>query len=92
MRIRFTSPHPKDFTDDVLEVVAKHNNVCTHLHMPAQSGSTAMLEKMRRGYTREAYDALLERASNIVPGATFSTDIIVGVRQTATVNSISAAA
>lgn len=78
MRIRFTSPHPKDFNDATLEVVSKHHNICKHLHMPAQSGSSDVLERMRRGYTREAYDALLGRTSEIVPGATFSTDIIVG--------------
>jgi tRNA A37 methylthiotransferase MiaB len=81
MRIRFTSPHPKDFNDEVLEVVAKHHNICKHLHMPAQSGSTAVLQKMRRGYTRDVYDALLERAANLIPGVTFSTDIIVGTHQ-----------
>jgi tRNA A37 methylthiotransferase MiaB len=81
MRIRFTSPHPKDFNDEVLEVIAKHHNICKHLHMPAQSGSTAVLQKMRRGYTRTAYDALLDHAVNLVPGTTFSTDIIVGTNQ-----------
>jgi hypothetical protein len=78
IRVRFTSPHPKDFDDETLSVIAAHPNICRHLHMPAQSGSTAVLERMRRGYTREAYDALLERARSIVPGVTFSTDIIVG--------------
>jgi tRNA A37 methylthiotransferase MiaB len=78
MRIRFTSPHPKDFNDATLEVVAAHDNICKHLHMPAQSGSTSVLQRMRRGYSREAYDALLARAKSIIPNATFSTDIIVG--------------
>lgn len=78
MRIRFTSPHPKDFGDDCLEVIAAHHNICKHLHMPAQSGSSRVLELMRRGYDRESYDALLERARSVIPGVTFSTDIIVG--------------
>lgn len=78
MRIRFTSPHPKDFGDDCLAVIASHSNICKHLHMPAQSGSSRMLSLMRRGYDRKSYDALLERAQAIIPGVTFSTDIIVG--------------
>eukprot|EP00892_Ulva_mutabilis_P003032 jgi/Ulvmu1/1272/UM109_0070.1 len=78
MRIRFMSPHPKDFGDDCLAVIASHHNICKHLHMPAQSGSSRMLSLMRRGYDRESYDALLERAGAMIPGVTFSTDIIVG--------------
>ena len=78
MRVRFTSPHPKDFGPDCLEAIATHHNICNHLHMPAQSGSTAVLQRMRRGYTREAYDALAERARTALPGVAFSTDIIVG--------------
>ena len=53
MRIRFTSPHPKDFPVDVLETIAKYPNICNSLHLPAQSGNTQVLERMRRGYTRE---------------------------------------
>jgi len=78
MRIRFTSPHPKDFTDDVLHTISRHSNICSHLHMPAQSGSTAVLERMQRGYTRGAYDALIQRAREIIPTVSLSTDIIVG--------------
>eukprot|EP00887_Chlorella_sp_A99_P005723 scaffold1.g5723.t1 len=78
MRVRFTSPHPKDFSDDVLEVIATHPNVCKQLHMPAQSGSSAVLARMRRGYTREAYDALLARVRAALPGAALSTDMIAG--------------
>lgn len=78
MRVRFTSPHPKDFGDDCLDAIAAHTNICRHLHMPAQSGSSTVLARMRRGYTRDAYDALIERARAVLPGATFSTDIIVG--------------
>ena len=78
MRIRFTSPHPKDFPDEVLEVIARRPNVCNCLHMPAQSGSTAMLERMARGYSREAYLALIDRVKEIIPGCAITTDIIAG--------------
>ena len=57
----------QDFTDDVLDVIEAHPNICSHLHMPAQSGSTAMLDAMRRGYTRDAYDALIRRARQKIP-------------------------
>jgi tRNA A37 methylthiotransferase MiaB len=53
MRVRFTSPHPKDFPPEVLEVIANTANICKSIHMPVQSGSTSVLERMRRGYTRE---------------------------------------
>jgi radical SAM superfamily enzyme len=79
MRIRFTSPHPKDFTDDVLGVISELPNVCKQLHMPAQSGSSSVLERMKRGYSREAYDALVARAREVVPNVALSTDIITGV-------------
>jgi len=78
MRIRFTSPHPKDFTDDVLQTIARHSNICSHLHMPAQSGSSAVLHSMRRGYTREAYDSLIARVREVIPEVSLSTDIIAG--------------
>ena len=78
MRVRFTSPHPKDFPDEVLEVIARRPNVCNCLHMPAQSGSTAMLERMARGYSREAYLALIDRVKEIIPGCAITTDIIAG--------------
>jgi len=78
MRIRFTSPHPKDFPDDVLRVIAARPNVCACLHMPAQSGSNSVLERMARGYTREAYLALVKRARAIIPGVEFTTDFISG--------------
>ncbi|EEH50969.1 uncharacterized protein MICPUCDRAFT_23665 [Micromonas pusilla CCMP1545] len=76
MRVRFTSPHPKDFPDDVLNVIASRPNVCKQLHMPAQSGSTTVLERMRRGYTREAYVDLVRRARERVPGVAVSSDFI----------------
>ncbi|GMH44867.1 hypothetical protein BSKO_12819 [Bryopsis sp. KO-2023] len=78
MRVRFTSPHPKDFSDDVLQVVAEHHNVCSQLHLPAQSGSTTCLERMKRGYSREAYDNLVEKARQRISGVALSTDIIAG--------------
>ena len=78
MRIRFTSPHPKDFPDDVLRVIRDRPNVSKCLHMPAQSGSTATLERMARGYTREAYIELIDRVKMIIPGCAVTTDIISG--------------
>lgn len=78
LRVRFTSPHPKDFGDDVLQVIAAHANICRALHMPAQSGSSSVLSRMRRGYDRHAYDALLEYTRNALPGVALSTDIITG--------------
>ena len=78
MRFRFTSPHPKDFPDDLLRVIAKYPNVCESLHIPAQSGSSAVLEAMRRGYTREAYDALIRRVRELLPNAAISSDFISG--------------
>lgn len=78
MRIRFTSPHPKDFSDDVLDVIAQYDNICKQLHMPAQSGSTSVLDRMKRGYSREAYDILVDNVRNKVPGVALSTDMIAG--------------
>ena len=78
-RIRFTSPHPKDMADDVLHAVAELPNVCKQLHVPAQSGSTAVLQRMGRGHTREAYEALIERARAIVGADVgLSSDFISG--------------
>jgi tRNA A37 methylthiotransferase MiaB len=78
MRIRFTSPHPKDFPDEVLRVIAARPNVCACLHMPAQSGSDSMLSRMARGYTRDAYLALVARARDLIPGVEFTSDFISG--------------
>ena len=78
MRIRFTSPHPKDFSDDVLDVLQSRHNVCSQLHMPAQSGSTTVLDRMKRGYTRQAYNDLVARVRACVPGVALSTDMIAG--------------
>ena len=78
VRVRFTSPHPKDFPDDLLRVVAETPNVCKQLHMPAQSGSTTTLARMRRGYTREAYVDLITRTREMIPGVAISSDFISG--------------
>ncbi|XP_003384079.1 PREDICTED: CDK5 regulatory subunit-associated protein 1-like [Amphimedon queenslandica] len=78
MRIRFTSPHPKDFPDELLEVIRENGNICKHIHLPIQSGSTRILQLMRRGHTREAYLSLVDRIRSIIPGVAISTDIIAG--------------
>ncbi|CAG9788485.1 unnamed protein product [Diatraea saccharalis] len=78
MRIRFTAAHPKDFPDEVLQVVAERANVCKLLHLPAQAGSSAVLQRMRRGYSRAAYLALVRRAAAAVPAVGLSTDMICG--------------
>uniref|UniRef100_A0A8D0BV13 CDK5 regulatory subunit associated protein 1 n=1 Tax=Salvator merianae TaxID=96440 RepID=A0A8D0BV13_SALMN len=68
MRIRFTSPHPKDFPDEVFQVMRERHNICKQLHLPVQSGSTRVLEAMKRGYTREAYLELVGRVRDFLPG------------------------
>lgn len=78
MRIRFTSPHPKDFPPALLAVIAAHPNLCKQLHLPLQSGSSSVLERMRRGYSREAYDELVAAVRAALPAASLSTDIIAG--------------
>jgi tRNA A37 methylthiotransferase MiaB len=78
MRVRFTSPHPKDFPDEVLEIIANRPNVGKMLHMPAQSGSSSVLRRMRRGYTREAYVDLVTKAREKIPGVAISSDFIAG--------------
>lgn len=77
-RVRFTSPHPRDFTDDVIEAMAQTANVMPHLHMPLQSGSDAVLQRMRRSYRQERYLGIIERVRNAMPDAAITTDIIVG--------------
>lgn len=78
VRFRFTSPHPKDFPDELLGVIAAHPNACESLHIPAQSGSSAVLEAMRRGYDRQAYVELVSRVRELLPGAALSSDFISG--------------
>ncbi len=77
-RIRFTSPHPRDFTDDVIAAMAQTPSVCPSLHMPLQSGSDAVLKAMRRSYRSEKYLGILERVRAHIPHAAITTDIIVG--------------
>jgi tRNA-2-methylthio-N6-dimethylallyladenosine synthase len=77
-RVRFTSPHPRDFTDDVIDAMAQTPNVMPQLHMPLQSGSDAVLRAMRRAYRRDSYLAILERVRAAMPEAAITTDIIVG--------------
>src|SRR5439155_25454903 len=77
-RVRFTSPHPKDFTDDVIAAMAGTPNVCHQLHMPLQSGSDPVLAAMRRSYRREKYLGIIERVRAAMPDAPITTNNIVG--------------
>lgn len=77
-RIRFVSPHPKDFTEDVIDAIAECDKVCKLIHLPLQSGSTKVLKTMNRKYTKEQYLELVEKMKSKIPGLTLSTDIIVG--------------
>ena len=77
-RLRFMSPHPRDFTDDVIEAMAQTPTVMPHLHMPLQSGSNKVLAEMRRSYRRERYMGIIERVRAAIPEAGITTDIIVG--------------
>ncbi|WP_174890212.1 tRNA (N6-isopentenyl adenosine(37)-C2)-methylthiotransferase MiaB [Streptomyces violaceusniger] len=77
-RVRFTSPHPRDFTDDVIAAMAETENVMPQLHMPLQSGSDTVLKAMRRSYRQERYLGIIEKVRAAMPDAAISTDIIVG--------------
>ncbi|MEC4015883.1 tRNA (N6-isopentenyl adenosine(37)-C2)-methylthiotransferase MiaB [Streptomyces sp. H27-D2] len=77
-RVRFTSPHPRDFTDDVITAMAETDNVMPQLHMPMQSGSDAVLKAMRRSYRQERFLNIIEKVRTAMPEAAISTDIIVG--------------
>lgn len=77
-RIRYMTSHPRDFSYRLIETIAASNKVCEHFHLPMQSGSNRILEKMNRGYTREKYLELVENIKVLVPRATISTDIMVG--------------
>jgi len=77
-RVRFMSPHPRDFTDDVIEAMAQTDNVMPHLHMPLQSGSDSILQSMRRSYRTDKYLGILDRVRAAIPQAMITTDIIVG--------------
>lgn len=78
MRIRFTTSHPQDLSDKLLETIARYDNICNYIHLPVQSGSNRILEAMNRTYTREHYLNIIEKARRIIPGVSFSTDIIAG--------------
>ena len=78
LRVRFSTSHPKDISDKVIETMAAHENICRHIHLPVQSGSNAMLEKMRRKYTREWYLERVEKIRSVMPDCAISTDIIAG--------------
>ena len=77
-RIRFVSPHPKDFTDDVIDAIRDCDKVCKLIHLPLQSGNTKVLKEMNRKYTKEQYLELVSKMKNKIPNLTLSTDIIVG--------------
>jgi len=76
--VRFSTSHPKDMNDEVLYTMAKYPNICKTIHLPAQSGSSRILELMRRGYTREWYLSRLEAIHRIIPDCAVTTDIIAG--------------
>ena len=77
-RIKFVSPHPKDFTDDVIDAIRDCNKVCKLIHLPLQSGNTKVLKEMNRKYTKEQYLELVDKMKEKIPNLTLSTDIIVG--------------
>ncbi|WP_368487419.1 tRNA (N6-isopentenyl adenosine(37)-C2)-methylthiotransferase MiaB [Clostridium sp. BJN0013] len=77
-RIRFMTSHPKDLTEDVIDVISNCDKICEHIHLPVQSGSTNILKKMNRNYSKEQYLDLVNRIRDKIPGASITTDIIVG--------------
>ncbi|XVE82546.1 hypothetical protein DITRI_Ditri16bG0014000 [Diplodiscus trichospermus] len=78
MRFRYTSPHPKDFPDELLYLMRDRHNICKCIHLPAQTGSTTVLERMRRGYCREAYLELVQKIHRIIPDVGITSDFICG--------------
>jgi tRNA-2-methylthio-N6-dimethylallyladenosine synthase len=78
LRIRFSTSHPKDITDEVLYTIAKYDNICNYIHLPVQSGSSRVLELMNRTYTREWYINRIDAVRNIIPDCAISSDIIAG--------------
>lgn len=78
LRVRFSTSHPKDMTDDVLHVIARYENVCKYIHLPVQSGNSRILEMMNRGYSREWYIERINAIRRIIPDSAISTDTIVG--------------
>ena len=78
LRVRFSTSHPKDMTDQVLRTIKKYDNICNYIHLPVQSGSSRILKKMNRGYTKEWYLERINAINKIIPGCAISTDIITG--------------
>jgi len=78
LRVRFSTSHPKDITDEVLQVMARYHNICKYIHLPVQSGSSRILQLMNRTYTREWYMAKIDRIREVIPGCGISSDIIAG--------------
>ena len=78
LRVRFATSHPKDISDEVIETMAAHENICKHIHLPVQSGSTRMLEKMRRRYSREWYLGRIAKIRSLIPDCGITTDVIAG--------------
>ena len=78
LRVRFATNHPKDISDDLIEAMARHDNICKHIHLPVQSGSDRLLEKMRRRYTREWYLERVRKIREVLPGCGITTDVIAG--------------
>lgn len=77
-RIRYTTSHPRDFTDELIDTIAESEKVCEHFHLPVQAGSNNVLKRMNRGYTREDYLELIDKIRKRIPNASITTDIIVG--------------
>jgi tRNA-2-methylthio-N6-dimethylallyladenosine synthase len=78
LRVRFSTSHPKDLSDNLLETIARHDNICRHIHLPAQSGSSRILKLMNREYTRDWYMDRIRAIRSIIPGCALSTDMITG--------------
>ena len=78
LRVRFSTSYPQDMNDEVLQTMSKHNNICKHIHLPVQSGSTKILGLMKRGYSQECYLSRINAIKTILPECSISTDIIVG--------------
>jgi tRNA-2-methylthio-N6-dimethylallyladenosine synthase len=77
-RVRFTSPHPKDFPDSLLGAIASHDKICSHIHLPLQAGSTRILEEMRRTYSKQEFLDLVDKIRDTIPDICLTTDIICG--------------
>jgi tRNA-2-methylthio-N6-dimethylallyladenosine synthase len=78
LRVRFSTSHPKDITDEVLHIIARHENICNHIHLPVQSGSTRVLQRMNRTYTREWYLSRIRKIRELIPDCGITSDLIAG--------------